>query len=128
MALLRMHPQSADDPGTPPDKWHIMAKSKETDDQSKKGSSRTKSKSPNTPDTTVESARRKLQAAREVLRTAEDQYEEVRCKATAQLERIQNSTVGDLIDETLDFIRKHPGIGVLSATALGYFLGRRIGR
>ncbi|MCH2126581.1 MAG: hypothetical protein MK165_17450 [Pirellulaceae bacterium] len=105
-----------------------MAKSKETGDQSRKGPTRPRSKSTNTANTTVESARKTLQAAREALRAAENQYEEVRCKATAQLEQIQHRTVGDVIDETLDFIRKHPGIGVLSATALGYFLGRRIGR
>ncbi len=71
----------------------------------------------------VQAAEDALQAAREQLRKAQEQYHHVREKATEGLQHLREKNVGDLLESTLDFVRKHPGAGVLGALVCG-LLGR----
>jgi ElaB/YqjD/DUF883 family membrane-anchored ribosome-binding protein len=71
------------------------------------------------------------QAAPELVRLAKVEVETARqlCQefqreATERLRAIREKSAGDVIDGTLDLVKKHPGLGVIAAAAVGYFLGR----
>lgn len=66
---------------------------------------------------TVRRAEEKLEKAREL-------YEEVRREATDRLKAVREKSLGDLVDGTLQTVRKYPGTGVIVAALLGFFLGR----
>jgi ElaB/YqjD/DUF883 family membrane-anchored ribosome-binding protein len=65
----------------------------------------------------VEKARLELEKAREF-------YQKVRREATERLKAVREKTVGDLIEDTLEMVKKHPGPGVVIAGMLGFFAGR----
>ena len=62
--------------------------------------------------------------ASEELEKAQQLYEQVRQEATERLRRVRQTTVGDVMDNTLDVVKKHPGAGLTVAALLGFFLGR----
>ena len=66
--------------------------------------------------------------ARAELERAEQLYQKVRQEAVEQLKKVRETTVGDLIDGTLDVVKKHPAAGLIAAGAIGYFLGRLLGK
>ncbi|MBI2825490.1 MAG: hypothetical protein HYX69_12460 [Planctomycetia bacterium] len=75
--------------------------------------------------------RPEVQAAEEALRQARTQFERaqeycesVRQQATDGLHRLRDRNVGDVVSGTLEWVRKHPGTGVLSAVLCGFFLGK----
>lgn len=70
------------------------------------------------------SAAEALRRARAELKKAQTAYEGVCRRAAQQVEAVRKTTVGDVIDGTLDQIRKHPGLGVIMAALTGFFLGR----
>ena len=67
-------------------------------------------------------------AAVEQARAALDQLQDAGDRggdATGQESRRGGSlTLGDVLDGTLNFVRRHPGAGVLAAGLLGFLLGR----
>lgn len=77
---------------------------------------------PDSPE--VAAAEQAVRQAEADLKKAKELYDQVRQEATDQLKRVREKTVGELIDETLRLVRKHPGPGVLLAAVLGFFLGR----
>jgi len=58
------------------------------------------------------------------LRRANEAYQTVRQEATERLQAVREKSVGDLIDGTLETVKKHPGPSVLVAVVIGFFLGR----
>ncbi|MEQ8785909.1 MAG: hypothetical protein RIC55_06405 [Pirellulaceae bacterium] len=64
--------------------------------------------------------------AREQLRQAEQSY----CQAQQRLldEQGEPTSYGEIIDQALGFVRKHPGIGVTAAAAMGFVVGRILRR
>ncbi len=58
------------------------------------------------------------------LQKARNLYQKVRQQATDRLKAAREKTVGDLIDGTLETVKKHPGPGVIVAVLIGFFLGR----
>jgi len=58
------------------------------------------------------------------LKRAQQAYQKVRREATERLQAVREKSVGDLIDGTLETVKKHPGPGVLVAVVIGFFLGR----
>ena len=62
--------------------------------------------------------------AKEELRKAQEAYSEVREKAVGKLKAVREKSVGDLIDGTLELVKRYPGPGVILAAILGFFLGR----
>jgi len=72
----------------------------------------------------IQAAEKALQQAREQLHKAQEQYHRVREQASEGFEQLREKKASDLLDATLDFVRKHPGPGVMVAAACGMFLGR----
>lgn len=72
----------------------------------------------------VRAAEEAVSRAKEELKRARGLYVDVRRQATDQIRQVRGKTVGDLIDNVLDLVKKHPGPGVVIAALLGMFLGR----
>ena len=51
-------------------------------------------------------------------------YRNLRKEATEQVRKLRESTVGDIVEGSLETVRKHPALGVALATMVGFFLGR----
>jgi len=75
--------------------------------------------------------RPEVQAAEDVLRQAQEQFErarkqyhEIRAHAAESLHHIRDRNLGDVLTATLELVRKYPGPGVLAALACGWFAGR----
>lgn len=79
-------------------------------------------------DPRVQKASATLRRAQEELRRAEEQYRAVREQAAEKFDELRETTVGDLIDGTLDVVRKHPGPSLLVAVAVGFMLDRLLRR
>ena len=75
-------------------------------------------------DAQVQSAEEQVAAAHEQLQVAEAMLEQVREKAVEKVAWLRDRSTGELLDTSLEFVRKHPGLGVLTAASVGYFLGR----
>lgn len=65
-----------------------------------------------------------VQRAEAELEKAQELYQKVRQEATDRLRNVREKSVGDLIDGTLNVVKKHPGPGVIVAAIIGFFLGR----
>ena len=65
-----------------------------------------------------------VQRAEAELEKAQQLYQKVRQEATDRLRAIREKSVGDLVDGTLEVVKKHPGPGVIVAALIGFFLGR----
>ena len=65
-----------------------------------------------------------LSRAKAEFERAKSCYENVRREAAEHLKNVRKTNVGDIIDGTLDAVRRHPGIGIGAAALLGFFLGR----
>jgi ElaB/YqjD/DUF883 family membrane-anchored ribosome-binding protein len=89
------------------------------------------------PRGTFESLGRKLddrpeiRAAEEALRSAREQFEKaqqycqlLREESAADLRDLRSANASELLDKTLQFVKKNPGVGVSLAALLGFFLGR----
>jgi len=72
----------------------------------------------------VKTAEKAVDRAREQLREAEEYYRKARQKASEQVERVRQTTLGDMIDGVLDIAKKYPGPSVAVAALFGFFLGR----
>lgn len=75
-------------------------------------------------DAAVQSAAEQVEAARKQLQAAEACLEQAREKAVQRVAWLRDRSAGELIDVSLEFVRKHPGLGVLTAASVGYFIGR----
>jgi ElaB/YqjD/DUF883 family membrane-anchored ribosome-binding protein len=69
-----------------------------------------------------------LRRAKAELRVAQDFYHDVRRRASEQIEAVRKTTVGDLLDGAMVFVKRHPGSGLFIAAAAGFFLGRTLKR
>ena len=58
------------------------------------------------------------------LEKAQQLYQKVRQEATDRLKAVREKSLGDLVDGTLNLVKKQPGPGVIVAALLGFFLGR----
>ena len=65
-----------------------------------------------------------VQKAKAELEKAQALYHKVRQETADRLKNVREKSVGDLIDGTLDVIKKHPGLGVILAAMIGFFFGR----
>lgn len=72
----------------------------------------------------IQSAEQAVRRAAEELKRAEQRYRDVREKASDQLQELRDANVGELVETTLDCVRRYPGAGVLIAAFMGFFLGR----
>jgi ElaB/YqjD/DUF883 family membrane-anchored ribosome-binding protein len=65
-----------------------------------------------------------LQRAKAEFEKAQAFYEKVRQQATEGLKSVRESCVGDVIDNTLEAVKRHPGMGLTVAALVGFYLGR----
>jgi ElaB/YqjD/DUF883 family membrane-anchored ribosome-binding protein len=76
------------------------------------------------PSPEVRAAEKAVRRAEAELNKAQALYQEVRRKATERLSRVREKRLGDLVDDTLKLVRKHPGPSVAIAALVGFWLGR----
>lgn len=72
----------------------------------------------------VRKAATAVERAKEELHKAQQLYEDVRDKAAKKIKNVREKSVGELIDGTLEMVKKYPGPGVILAAIAGFFLGR----
>ncbi len=72
----------------------------------------------------VRAAEEAVRRAKEELKKARGLYVDVRRQATDQIRLVRGKTVGELINDVLKLVKKHPGPGVVIAALFGMFLGR----
>lgn len=72
----------------------------------------------------IHSAADAVRRAEAELKKAREFYDKVRRQAADRLKAARETSLGDLIDGTLELVRKHPGPGVIAAGLIGFFLGR----
>jgi ElaB/YqjD/DUF883 family membrane-anchored ribosome-binding protein len=65
-----------------------------------------------------------LQRAKAEFEKAQAYYEKVRQQAVEHVKAARETTVGDVIDGTLETFRRHPGAGLTAAALVGFLLGR----
>lgn len=75
--------------------------------------------------------RPEIQAAEEAVRRAREQLEQaqhycsqLRDQTAAEWQDLREANFRDLVDKSLAFVRKNPGVGVAVAAVLGFFIGR----
>ena len=72
----------------------------------------------------VQKAAEAVRRAEAELEKAQQLYQKVRQEATDRLKAAREKTLGDLVDGTLEAVKKHPGPGLIVAALIGFFLGR----
>ncbi len=65
-----------------------------------------------------------VERAKAALRRAERVYEQACEAGTERVAKTRALTVGDILDGTMEFVRRHPAAGVLTAGLIGFLLGR----
>jgi len=70
------------------------------------------------------SAESALSRAKTELEGAKTCYENLRRQATERLKTVRKTSVGDVIDGTLETVKRHPAAGLGVAALVGFFLGR----
>jgi ElaB/YqjD/DUF883 family membrane-anchored ribosome-binding protein len=65
-----------------------------------------------------------LQRAKAEFEKAQAFYENVRQQATDRLKCVREASMGDVIDGTLNAVRRHPGAGLAIAAMIGLLIGR----
>ncbi|MBN1911412.1 MAG: hypothetical protein JW818_16840 [Pirellulales bacterium] len=55
---------------------------------------------------------------------AKQHCEDFRREANERLEKVRQTTLGDLMDGALEGVKRRPGLGLIAAAAAGFFLGR----
>ncbi len=74
------------------------------------------------------SAAEALKRAKEEFEKAQACYDRVRQEAVDRIRAVRETSVGDVLDGTLNTVRKHPGPGLVVAAILGFLLGRMFRR
>ncbi len=70
------------------------------------------------------SAAEALKRAKAEFEKAQAFYDTMRQQAAEQLKSVRATSVGDVIDGTLDAVRRHPGASMTVAALVGFYLGR----
>ena len=65
-----------------------------------------------------------LEKAREELLRAEETYRRTLERTAAGASQARDITVGDMIDGSLEFVRRHPVAGLLAAGVVSFLVGR----
>jgi hypothetical protein len=76
--------------------------------------------------TAEEMAAEAVRIAKLELEKAQKFYEDVRQKAAEKIQDVREKKVGDLVDSTLDAVKKYPGATLLASVAVGFCMGRWI--
>ncbi|MBX3413157.1 MAG: hypothetical protein KF708_10755 [Pirellulales bacterium] len=71
----------------------------------------------------VQAAEQALRRATIELHRAQERYEQARAQAAEEFSKPREKTPGEIVETTLECVRKYPGAGVLIAAFVGFFLG-----
>ena len=74
--------------------------------------------------TAEEFAAEAVRLAKLELEKAQKFYEDIRRQAAEKIQDVRQRKVGDLVDSTLDAVKKHPGPSMLVSVAMGFCMGR----
>ncbi|MBN1396241.1 MAG: hypothetical protein JW959_14555 [Pirellulales bacterium] len=80
-----------------------------------------KKKADKMPEATIDDA---LSRAQVELERAKTCYENLRRGAFEKIENARKTNLGDVIDGTLETVKRHPAAGLGVAALLGFFIGR----
>jgi ElaB/YqjD/DUF883 family membrane-anchored ribosome-binding protein len=76
----------------------------------------------------VSEAAADVEQARETLQQAEANYRRVCDEAAARVCQASRMTLGEAVDGSLEFVRRHPVSGLCAAGVLGFLIGRVLRR
>jgi len=65
-----------------------------------------------------------LRRAKAEMEKAHDFYEHVREQTAERLKDVREKSIGDVLDGTLETVKRHPGASLTLAALLGFLLGR----
>jgi ElaB/YqjD/DUF883 family membrane-anchored ribosome-binding protein len=65
-----------------------------------------------------------LRRAKAEMEKAHAFYEHVRQQTAEHLKEVREKTLGDVLDGTLETVKRHPGASLTLAALLGFMLGR----
>jgi ElaB/YqjD/DUF883 family membrane-anchored ribosome-binding protein len=65
-----------------------------------------------------------VRLAQAELKKAQEFYKSFRRHATEKIEDIREQKVGDMIDSTLEAVKKRPGLCLVASAAIGFCAGR----
>ncbi len=65
-----------------------------------------------------------LARAKAELERAKTCYENLRRQAVERMKSVRKTSVGDILDGTLETVKRHPAAGLGVAALVGFFLGR----
>jgi ElaB/YqjD/DUF883 family membrane-anchored ribosome-binding protein len=68
-----------------------------------------------------------VRLAKAELQKAQAAYDKARRQAAERLKSIRETNLGDVVDKTLDTVKRHPALGLGVAALIGYYLGRLFG-
>lgn len=68
-----------------------------------------------------------VRAAKAEVQKAQAAYDKVRSQAVDRLKSLREAGVGDVIDKTLDTVKRHPALSIGAAALIGYYIGRLFG-
>ena len=72
----------------------------------------------------VHSTAETLRCAKAEFEKAQAFYSQVRRQAAERLEAVRRTSVGDVLDCSLNAVKRHPVAGLTIAALLGFYLGR----
>jgi hypothetical protein len=65
-----------------------------------------------------------VRIAKAELEKAQKFYEDVRRQTAEKIQEVREKKVGDLVDSTLEAVKKYPGASLLVSISLGFCMGR----
>jgi ElaB/YqjD/DUF883 family membrane-anchored ribosome-binding protein len=65
-----------------------------------------------------------IRRAKAELEKAQAFYDHLRQQAAERLKAVRRTSVGDVLDGTLEAVKRHPAAGLTLAALVGFFLGR----
>jgi ElaB/YqjD/DUF883 family membrane-anchored ribosome-binding protein len=72
----------------------------------------------------IRAAEDAVRRAREQLDQAQQYCQQLRSDATVEWKDLRQANFTEVMEKSLEFVRKNPAVGVSIAAILGYFLGR----
>ncbi len=72
----------------------------------------------------VQAAEKLVLRAQQQLDKAQNEYRRVRQEAAEHVRDLRETSLGDLADTTLEYVRRHPGQGVVLSALFGFLLAR----
>jgi ElaB/YqjD/DUF883 family membrane-anchored ribosome-binding protein len=72
----------------------------------------------------IQAAEEAVRRAREQLEQAQQYCQQLHSQTAAEWRDLREANFRDLLEKSLAFVRKNPGVGVSVAAILGFFVGR----